>query len=136
MPSQLYSALRFIPELNTSFTSVENVETDLRFDPKLLLHQKVPVDLVLVQQQAEGWSNRNAGKDRKTQTVFGDVTKSSVERRILAKVHKQEIAGQRDWINATSALSFSRIVHSTSNFKYSVLLEDCVSFSEKVYGRL
>jgi hypothetical protein len=84
--------LRFIPKLHAGFTPVENVEADLRFDPKLLLNQKVAVDLVLVQQQAECWSNRNAWKDRETQTVFGDVAESRVERSVLVKVHKQEIA--------------------------------------------
>src|SRR6185295_4208697 len=84
-------SLRFIPKLHAGFTPVENVEADLCFDPKLPLNQKVAIDLVLVQQQTQCWSNRNAWKDRETQTVFGDVAEPRVERGIFVKVYKQEI---------------------------------------------
>ena len=79
-------------DLHALLTAVEDVEGQLRFKSDLPLEEEVPVPLILKHQEIQGWTNREIRPHHETQPVRRRVAESRVDRRVVVKVHKEEIS--------------------------------------------
>src|SRR5215216_7897807 len=77
--------------LRSPFAAMKNVKIEFRLDPKCSLEQEIPVYLVLVHEEIQGWTNREAWPDNKTQTVLRVVAETGVDAGVAMKVYKKEI---------------------------------------------